>query len=633
MRNEILNYPFDGPVDWRANPFGYLEWRHALNRHSFFRTALGAYADSGDEAVAAKIEEWLRSWIEASPCPVRTNGGGDPAWETLSVAVRIYGSWMDVFFGTLRSSNFSDAARLVMLKSLYAHAEHLLHHSVVAGNNWLVVESQALATIGLLFPEFRAAETWRREGFRRLAAEIERQVHPDGVDWELTPGYHAMAVRGFAEPMELATMNDIELPAIYRERVRAAFDFSLSIVRPDGTTPAPNDSGGTDGNQRPWLAYGARLFDDATLRWGSTRGAEGRAPEFTSRAFPDAGYYVMRSSWDADARWMFFDGGPLGFAHVHEDKLSFELAAYGTLFVVDPAIASYQHEPWTDFYRSAAAHNTVMVDGQGQNRTRTQTKPQQCRSVRGENPWASGRVLDAVCAEYRAGFGESSGDFLHRRRVLFVKPDYWLVLDEVEGAGEHDLSALFHFTPMQVKAEAETGRVRSERLELPNLEIVPAAFGPQPRPRLVCGSREPVQGWIVRSATGGRGRENLPAPVAIYEARAELPWRCAWLLVPYVGRPAAGVEVTVTEASQAGARLDVAHPDGSRDLFALNFGPPSGPGQRFEFGKFAADGWAAVARMDAGGRARRAASAGASILEGPGPAPESCDGDLLEMVL
>jgi len=622
LRNDIMGCDFAGPVDWRANPFGYLEWRHAFNRHFFFRTALAAYLQSRDERVAGKLDEWLRTWIAATPEPSGTHGGGDPAWETLSTACRIYGSWLDVFFGTLQSPGFSDATRLAMLKSLRSHAEHLLHHSVTWGSNWTAVESQALATIGLLFPEFKGADRWRREGFERLQAEVRRQIYPDGADWELSPGYHAMAAGGFAEPMELAGLNGLELPPEYTDRVRAAFGFSLGILRPDFTVPAPNDSGACDGRQAEWLAYGARLFGDQLLLWGATGGAEGRAPERQSVSFEDAGYCVMRSSWDRQARWLFFDAGPLGFAHIHEDKLSFELAAHGKLFIVDPGIASYQKDPWTEHYRRTEAHNTILVDGAGQDRKGRLSHAEQARSARGTNLWAAGRVLDAAASEYRDGYRGLAGEFVHRRSILFLRPDYWLMADELEGSGEHDLAALFHFMPMQVAAEPETGRVRSERLNLANLEIVPAAAAGSapPRPRIVCGTRQPVQGWVVC------GGESLPAPVAVYEARAALPWRCLWLLVPFRGRVAAEVRVGALATSADCSALECVFPDGRRDLLLVRW---AGAGEA-GFGDWRTDGRFAAVRLDAGGELRSAAAVGARRLAGPGLALSAREPSLLE---
>ncbi len=628
LRNDILGCDFAGPVDWRANPFGYLEWRHAFNRHGFFRTALAAYLHSGNEAVASKLDKWVRTWIAATPEPSGTFGGGDPAWETLSTACRIYGSWMDVFFGTLRSPGFSDATRLAMLKSIRSHAGHLLAHSVLGGNNWLVVESQALATIGLLFPEFKSAEVWRREGFARLAAEVGRQIYPDGADWELSPGYHAMAARGFAEPMELARMNGVELPPGYEERIRGTFRFSLGIVRPDFTAPAPNDSGTCDGRQAEWLAYGARLFGDEALAWGATGGAEGRAPEFTSVHFEDSGYAVMRSGWDRDARWLFLDMGPLGFSHVHEDKLSFELAAHGKLFIVDPGIASYQADPWTEHYRRTEAHNTILVDGAGQHRASRGTREEQARSVRGENLWASGRVLDAAASECDGPWRGLAGRLVHRRSALFIKPDYWLMLDEVEGGGEEensperDIATLFHFMPMQLAADPETGRVRSERLEQANLEIapIPTAGSAAPAPHIVCGSREPVQGWVVAGGGRGHSRESLPAPVAVYEAKARLPWRCLWLLVPFRSGTAAGVRTRTLEAAPGCSALECSFPDGRRDLLFVRHG---GGGAAAEasgaaFGGFSTDGRMAVVRFGPEGALSAAGAVGATKLAGPG---------------
>ena len=70
--------------------------------------------------------------------------------------------------------------------------------------------------------------------------------------------------------------------------------------------------------------------------WYATNGKQGHAPAETSHAFPYAGYYVMRSGWDSDARWLWFDGGPFGYGHQHEDKLEIMVTAYREAFLVDP---------------------------------------------------------------------------------------------------------------------------------------------------------------------------------------------------------------------------------------------------------------------------------------------------------
>lgn len=542
----ILNQPLGEVIDWRANPIGYLEWMHAFNRHAWMTELVKAYLETGRRKYVAELDYLIGSWIDATPEPIGNNGGGDPAWETLSTAVRIYGAWLDVFFAVLQSEDFRDETLIKMLKAMWAHAQHLYHFSTTNSNNWLIVESQALATLGMLFPEFRRAPLWREEGFARLVQEIERQVYPDGVQHEVAPGYHIMSGNGFAEPYQIAQLNGYELPAIYRERLEGMFEYVMHITRPDGTLPSLNDSGGIHSRPTAWLAKGAELLGRADMEWVATRGAKGEPPAGGSKAFEDSGVYVMRTGWNPQDKYFLFDGGPFGAGHQHEDKLSFELYAFGTPFIVDPGITSYMREAWTEYYRDTFSHNTVLVNGRPQNRRHTESRKQYVQSVRGENLWACGRVADFVMSQYRSGYRGLDQDIRHRRAVLFVRPDYWCIFDEIvvmnpeEKPLELTAEALFHFTPMRLQIDAGKNRVRSNRLGLPNLELIPAS-PEQVEIAIVTGQHSPVQGWI--AGGGQRTREDIPAPTVVLRVKGRRLVRFATLLIPFATGNSASVEV------------------------------------------------------------------------------------------
>ena len=96
-------------------------------------------------------------------------------------------------------------------------------------------------------------------------------------------------------------------------------------------------------------------------------------------SFPDGGYFVQRSGWDAgDASFGIFDCGPLGDGgHGHYDLLSVELFAGGRPLLVDPGRGfTYSEEPpnLRRWFRGTAAHNTVCVDGLDQT-PYTRTRP------------------------------------------------------------------------------------------------------------------------------------------------------------------------------------------------------------------------------------------------------------------
>jgi len=539
-RHYILQQQLDQEIDWRANPIGYLEWMHAFNRHSFLNTLVEAYLATGDEKYAAKLDYLLSTWLEQNPVPIGNNGGGDPAWETLSAACRIATgnqTWPRIWYALQESPSFREETRISMLKSFYEHAEHLIIYPT--GHNWLVAESAAITTVGILFPEFRRAEDWRNTGMERLEREMRYQVYPDGAQFELSPGYHRMCGQLFSNVYDLARRNGHPISDEFARRLEAMYLYTMHITRPDGTRPSLNDASASDISTAPELRHGHALFGRPELAYVASEGKEGVAPDVTSKAFPYAGHYVMRTGWDRDALWALVDAGPYGAAHQHEDKLSLELYAYGTRFILDPGIASYLDDPLTHHFRATSAHNTVLVDGKGQDR-RT-TVPRSRYRIEEPEPasWASSERLDYLWAEYSDGYSgmEPENAPVHGRLVLFWKPLFWIVWDTLQGTGEHEMSVLWHFGPMLVQAQTG-GVVRSNRLGLPNLELLP--LGSHDGVEIVCAEQDPMQGWLTVSEPF---RQVVPAPVVIYRKKGILPLGCGVVAAPFLSGASSGYAV------------------------------------------------------------------------------------------
>lgn len=560
--NFINGYDVGRPVDWRCNPNGYLEWMHAFNRHVFFNTLLQAYQQTGAVQYVHKLDELFRSWIAANPEPVDHNGGGDPGWETLCVAVRIYGSWLECFFALLNDEHFSAAAKLDMLKSFHGHAEHVFRYKGYA-NNWLIVESRALALLGLLFPEFKRSDAWIAEGLARLEAELPRQIFPDGADWEFAPGYHTMAVRGFLDVYEVAKLNGRAMPPVFEALLPRTFEYIAGLARPDGSLPAVNDA--TDclhHRDRGFLETGARLFGRPDLLASPEGPFAGQ-----SRHFPDSGFAVQASGTGAEARWLLCDAGPFGASHQHEDALSLEVFAHGVPFIVDPGISSYLDDAWTAYYRDTRAHSTVLVNGAGQHR-RGMGRERHHVSARGQHAVAAGPVFDYLRASYRDGYKNQPEGLAHTRTVLFLRGDYWIVFDEVTGAAAERMDALFHFAPMRVEYDSKTRRVLTRRLKGANLELVPLEPRQGLKVELVCGAVDPVQGWVSVQAA------DLPAPVACYSVRGQAPLRFAVAIAPFTTGVNSGLSAARLPKLPPeiwGAKLSL--PDGRADRVFVRLDP------------------------------------------------------------
>ena len=575
-------------IDWALNPTGgesglpfNPEWTWQFSRHSFWYRLGSAYHSTGDEAYAREFAYQLSDWIADCPRPLegRVDAVGS-RWRTIETGIRGAGSWPAAFFAFRESPSLDDGTLLKMVKVFAEHAYHLMPESrFKSTSNWGTMESNGLFCVGVLFPEFKEAEMWRDTAISRLHGELDKQVYPDGMQIELTSGYHQVSLRNMVQPLRVARLNGIEIPEDYLTKLERMYHFNLYAARPDGRLPGLNDGGRTD--VRRYLREGAEFFPERTdFLWMATGGEEGTRPAHDSYPFPYSGYMVMRSGWDLDDLYMLFDVGPYGRSHQHEDKLSLVTYAYGRHHIIDPGNYTYERSKWRSFILTSAAHNTVLVDGMGQGRRG------QRETYVVEEPlphtWISEPAFDYAAGIYEDGYRrererdsamtrrrregsrrdrqeasdsttarrrregyrrdrEASLDrtVTHRRRVLFVKPQegmagYWVVSDLLTPSDDasHRYEALFHLavSPDSVAADPENHRVLTQNPVGSNFAIWPAPL-PGLSGTVLAGQEEPVlRGW---QRGPGRGPEKpAPLPVASYTFEATGTARAMYILYP-----------------------------------------------------------------------------------------------------
>jgi len=612
-------------LDWQVNPIGYLEWMHAFNRHRHWVPLATAYRATQDEKYAREWNDQIRSWIEDSPVPLDNDGGWGAQWKMICVGCRTMEPWFETLFSFLGSPSFEVGTFVMILKSLVEHARQIvLYNDITTTANMRVMQGRGLANIAVCLPELRQSKDWRKLAYERLTDEIaRRQVYPDGAQKEHSPGYHDTCARLFSGAYELALLNGVEVPDAFRRQLEKMYEYELYLARPDGTRPAPNDSGGVWGDSKPFLKEGDRLFNRPDMRFVATGGKEGRPPARTSYHFPYVGYSVLRSGWDRDARTLFFDAGPIGETHQHEDKLNIELFACGTLFLVDPGIASYLLDEWTAYYRGADSHNILRVDGKPQNRRALPPKEYTAAGPQ-DNGWVASPAFDFVRGVYEDGFGDPPDrSIAHERKVLFVRDpglgggDYFLIADRLTGEGAHTYEALWHFMPMRVIIDPATKAARTRRLGRANLDLLPL-HPEKVSAEIITGGLSPVQGWV---AEGGRERDSIPAPTAIYTRHGRAPATLDWALLPYPDGDAPKIRVealpvhrrTRDARSTDASGLRAAGPDGREDHVLISHAP----GVK-QFGLYEFDGDLSLITTDATGCILRLGLLGGTYLKRDG---------------
>ena len=160
-----------------------------------------------------------------------------------------------------------------------------------------------------------------------------------------------------------------------------------------------------------------------------------------SKAFPDAGWYIMRS----DKNYCIISCGPNGQngngGHCHNDKLSFELYIDGEDIIVDPGTYVYTLDPEArNRFRGTAYHNTVMIDGKEQNRFNEHRVFQMDNDALARcSKWEIGNEIDVFVGEHY-GYKGFSHPVIHQREIKFHKKEERLeVIDKFTGEGEHNL--------------------------------------------------------------------------------------------------------------------------------------------------------------------------------------------------
>ena len=539
----------DADIQWYQSPNEDLVWIYALNELEWLRSLSGAYLYTKDEKYARDFVRIMESWFRQIKFP-RWKNEKDPVWRLIGAGMRMSDGMIHAFYAFWDSPHFYRDLKIKILASIHDHAQFLAHFRSPRRNH-IIQETYGLLKAALLFPEFKQASFWLEVANERLDRAMTLDVYPDGGYVEASTFYHYYVILLFQRIFDFAQHYKYDLGSKYAATLENMYQFLLYLSRPDGQFPQVND--GFHGRALYHLfEKAAAIFNRSDFEYYATRRQKGSPPEVTSVELPYSGFYVMRSGWDPQANYCFFDAGWFGSAHGHEDKLNIEIFALGQPFIVDPGTYTYVYNKWHQFFESSFAHNTVVIDGKGQYRGHRKDKWDSWPHRRLPVIWVSKDRYDYAEATYDDGYGltkENIDDgFKHTRRILFVKPDYWVVWDFIEGKGKHKVEQLFHFMPIPIQTKHENivyARNRDAALVLWPL------FGEGLELNIVEGRENPVQGWYAP-----KYGEKVPAPTAIFSKKIDFPTSFVTVIVPIkTGFEQADIEVNEQTVSIGGRPL------------------------------------------------------------------------------
>ena len=435
-----------------ASPvYGDLKFILEPSRFLFIYPLVRVYALSGDEgyplAFWSAIEDWIRQsppmagplWICGQECSLRI--------VALSFALH----------GFINSPATTDDRVALLVSMIAAHAwrtAQTLGYARSQRSNHLISEAVGLWTAGTLYPELREAQVWRNLGTHLLQEAVLDQITPDGVSQQHSFNYQRMILHLLLWTLRLAEIHDAPLHEDIRTRTHAAFDFLRVWVDPVSGS-APN-YGSDDGSLilplalgsyrdfRPLLQLGASVlnrpalergpWDEAALWFGKPAAARVAKEEKPTLPSVETGYFRLGD----ENSWALIRAGQYTRRPFQADQLHVDLWWQGINVARDAGTYLYNGPPpWNNGFAGTAVHNTVTVDGRDQMRRAS-------RFLWLDWAQASGRLYSSNNHSCAGRFeGEHDGyrkfGINHRRLVQWLHGNGWAIIDDIEGAGSHDV--------------------------------------------------------------------------------------------------------------------------------------------------------------------------------------------------
>ncbi|GEN55539.1 hypothetical protein GCM10012290_01360 [Halolactibacillus alkaliphilus] len=485
MEKTSIPVTFNQEIDWRYIPLDDPEWTYMLNRHRFLIPLGKAYVITGDEKYAETYFDIITNWIYSNPKET-----SPLAWRTIDVGLRI-SNWIKSIYLFKESAFFTPKIFSTLLVSLYQQAKYLAD-SFSKWNyisNWGVLESKGLFDFSIFGIDFKEANDWYDISQYRLEETARIQVMKDGIHWEQSPMYHNEVLLSYLGMLHLSKINQLKVSSHLVETIKKMAYANMYMTKPNYHQPMKGDSDSID--TRDLITMSASILEDATLK---SRGylkmdfsniwclgvqaaeqyekTEAIEPKKSSKSFEHSGNFFMRSGWKTTDLYSFFHCGQLGGGHGHADLLHFDIYAFGKDLLTDRGRFNYSNNSkYRLQLKQASAHNTTLVDN---------IDFTECT-----DSWGYSKIASPLHTLYKSetffDYVEASHDgYLHledpvyvRRKMLFIKPFYWLLIDEFTCKESHKFTQVFNFPPGKINIDSQKKICSTQNKEVPNLLIIP----------------------------------------------------------------------------------------------------------------------------------------------------------------
>ncbi len=448
---------FNKKIDWELNPFNDNEWTFMLNRHRYFVVLAESYLFTGNKKYIKTLKNLFKDWIENNKLRKDLY---NTTWRTIEAGIRLK-NWVKALEILLLKGEIDAELLSDILLSINEHLIYLKENSKDERvlSNWVILEQEGAFIAEVFLPELKVSSMYREETINILEEAIRLQIAEDGLHWEQSFQYHNEMIKCFFEVLTIAENNNINLPSIIKKKTKDMAYGSLYIMKPNGCQSNYGDS--DEESLKDIMNFGSVLFKDETLKnYGDKKidlntlmtygykstyiidKLERKEVTYNSKAFEEVGLYFMRTGFSSNDSYSMFKCGFLGSGHGHSDMLHLEVTCNGEDILVDSGRYTYSHEkPERIELKMAKSHNTSIVNGK------------EFTVCRGS--WGNSKVATPIKGLYKfkdnydfvegghLGYINEENSVLVNRKVIFIKPNIWILSDEFY-ANDHNRYSLFY---------------------------------------------------------------------------------------------------------------------------------------------------------------------------------------------
>ncbi len=358
-------------------------------------------------------------------------------------------------------------------------------------NGYAVLLSGATLAALALRPEEPRAGAWLQQCLDKTRVSLDRGGK-DGGTFE-GPMYGTYLLDSFALALDALNSARVEHTLFAHPYLATMPRYCLGLLAPD-SRQIPCFSDGSPGIAVPKLMmilaqrgstdaafyleqigalqvagiYDFVRFDEARL--------EPRAPTWNpSTVFVDIGYAALRDGFNAQAPAFFLKSGPTAntIGHNHYDHNAFVISYGGQWIIPDRGYHDFYVPPKRKFSLGSIGHCTVVLDVDDawlHDATVPSPGHDQVNLAGGRlSEFFAGQSCDYVKGEAAAAYNPAGRTVLDRfdRRVVYVKPHFFVVRDELAAPEAHAFSFLLHSDGTgEIVPDGEAWRVQRLRSQV-----------------------------------------------------------------------------------------------------------------------------------------------------------------------